>query len=193
MFSHCFVWSKITSSSNALRTKGSNKKINIWNNVVYIDSSNTASGKIFYVDTNATTTNYIYNNTFVNLSTDSSTFGILRNNGNVIVKNNLAYVPNAKAFWDWGGPGTTLEFTNNAADDTLSNVSWTLINNRSNQTFDFKDLANKNFNLKVTDTGAKGFGVNLLNDVDLPISDDILGLPRPESGAWNIGAFTSLP
>jgi|GEM_PF-2248730 len=70
----------------------------------------------------------------------------------------------------------------NASSDTTAPGA----NSRTNQTFTFVDVANDDYHLDSTDTGAKDYGTDLSSDPYLSFTDDIDGETR--SAPWDIGA-----
>jgi len=85
----------------------------------------------------------------------------------------------------------------NATDLSDANSGAPGSNNRYEQTFSFVDADNGDFHLQASDTGAKGYGLNLYNDSYYAFQNDIDGQDRGGSGAqWDIGAdecVVSLP
>jgi hypothetical protein len=60
-------------------------------------------------------------------------------------------------------------------------------NSRNSQTFTFVDAEGGDYRLASTDTGARGFGVNLSTDPTYPFNTDFDGATRTEP--WDIGAL----
>lgn len=106
------------------------------------------------------------------------------NTGTLRLKNNLVTrYPNNDDFW-WYRLAATNDVSHNASEDgTGDNVG---TNSRVNQTFTFVDPVNGDYHLAATDTGAKGFGVNLSADANYAYSDDIDNQNRADP--WDIGA-----
>jgi hypothetical protein len=146
----------------------------IWNNVVY-DIIDTAGGIGITAEYDSPL--WIYNNTVINCNG----YGIAINGQNAHVKNNLAE-GNKKDFSAYSAWSADSDY--NASSDNSSPGTHA----RKQQTFSFVDAASKNYHLTASDAGARGAGINLSTDPNLPISTDIDGQLRPYSGAWDIGA-----
>ena len=161
------AWSgDITSSTD------DNYIIYVWNNIFYDDLSN---GYGVYAN-RSTVTWYVYNNTFQN-----SSYGIVRDAGTVIAKNNLFKSVTNPASGTFAA-GTGYNATNNASMGyTVTDGS---VGDRLSQTFSFVNEDGDDFHLASTDAGAKDFGVS--DPGSGLFSDDIDGVTR--SGTWDIGA-----
>jgi hypothetical protein len=140
----------------------------IWNNLVYDQTSGgiRAEGNGYI---------RIYNNTVINSDTGIS------GAANIIVKNNLAKGNSSNDYYSWSSQWHA-DSTNNASGDATAPGS----NNRISQTFSFVDETGDDFHLAFADTGAKGYGTNLMNDTYLAFQNDIDGQER--TGNWTIGA-----
>lgn len=147
--------------------------IKAWNNIIYGFNLNSGSGIRFSVSTanisyisNVTIYDCVYglNNTWVgaplakNVITQNCTDGF---NGAI-------------------NAGSNYNISNKPADASGAN-------SKNATTVTFVDAANKDFHLSNSDTAARGSGINLSADPNLPFSTDIDGQPRP-TGAWDIGA-----
>jgi len=160
----------------AIRCYNLKSYIKIWNNVI--------EGMLEGIDLNlydGTDTICFYNNTVISNDT-----GIKLLYGTVIAKNNI--FNGCTTDIDDGSGGTTLSATYCAtSNDNTKGLPAAGTGNRFSQTFSFVGAAD--FHLQSTDTGAKGYGLNLYNDAYLPFKDDIDGQDRGGSGAsWDIGA-----
>lgn len=147
---------------------------------------------------------YFYNNTYSGDATvytnsmsviyGQSAYGAI--SPTLIAKNNLTV--NMRLISDAGVGFSTSTFAagtnHNAIDDTSLGYTVTgggNANDRLSQTFSFVDAAAKDFDLLLSDAGAKGFGVNLSADADLAFTTDIKG--RTRGATWDIGAFQISP
>lgn len=102
-------------------------------------------------------------------------------NDNIVVRNCLAVVGTGAGF---SGSGFNTTFsTNNATNKDFAPGE----NARTNQTFTFVDSASLDFHLAESDTGAKGYGLNLSTSNTASFSDDFDGILR--STVWDIGPF----
>jgi hypothetical protein len=103
-----------------------------------------------------------------NISTINNDYGFMNYSGatgSYVLKNCLA----ANIYEDFTDP---FIMSNSAsADSTADNFGG--IGNRGDQVFSFVDLDNDDFHLAPSDTGARNFGADLSNDLDLPIGTDI--------------------
>lgn len=140
------------------------------------------------INTDSSNGIFVYNCTFI--STGNSPYAIFRGASIFYLKNNIvdgfqhvwesirASSPEdynssdlAATSWDSGGPGPG---------------TWGP-HDRYSQTFSFVDAANADYALTASDTGAKGYGVDLSTDSNYPITTDISGATR--TAPWDIGAF----
>jgi len=158
----------------------------IFNNIVYGFSGLDGRG-IDSKDDHGVSLIYIYNNTVA-----SSTIGISTDYGDSILKNNLVY-DSVDPFFGTFASGSDYNVTD-WASSTAGELN-TPLHDRINQTFSFVDEDNYDFHLASTDTGAKGYGVNLASDPWIPASAgmtvDIDGSARPSATSsltWDIGA-----
>lgn len=123
---------------------------------------------------------------FYNCTVQNCRNGFLQGgSASIVVKNSLVSSCNAAATGTFAA-GTDYNSTNNAS------MGYTVTgggnaNDRTSQTFTFVNEGSDNFQLTSADTGAKGYGVDLSADANLPFSDDIAGSTR--SAPWDIGAF----
>jgi parallel beta-helix repeat protein len=160
-----------SSGGSAIYTQSVNY-VKIYNNIVYNSTRNGIWEANNYTD-------YVYNNTVVGCSG----YGIYLSWNNGGMKNNLA-------------SGNTLgDFSNYSYATNVNNVSGDATANGSNykinQTVSFIDSTNKDFHLATTDTAAKDAGVDLSQDLYLPITTDIDSQSRPINGtgfSTDIGA-----
>jgi len=171
-------------SGIGIRTAGGTAYI--YNNIIYgfdnFDSGSLSSGGIAgtkYSDGTA----YVYNNTLVDC--DSGLISQDENGGTIYAKNNLCYSCGVPAVGEFAA-GTDYNATDAAAMG-YTVVGGGNIHDELSQTFTFAGTSD--YHLAATDAGAKGYGVNLYNDANLPFQDDIDGEDRGGSGAtWDIGA-----
>jgi len=125
---------------------------------------------------------YVYNNTFIG----GWGFGFNAERGVFTIRNCLAYGSQSGDI-EVGGSATALVEHCASEDGTADDFGGS--GNRVNQTFSFVDSANNDFRLAMSDTAAKGAGVNLYNDTNIYVTDDIEGEARPETPtAFDIGA-----
>lgn len=115
---------------------------------------------------------YAYNDTVVGCAT-----GYALSSGNPILKNCIG----ASNTTDFSGTFSGSS-RNNASSDTTATAG---SGNRISQTFTFVG-GGAPYQLASTDTGAKGFGLDLSADATFPFDDDIAGSTRT---AWDIGAW----
>jgi four helix bundle suffix protein len=150
--------------------------IHLWNNLIYDHNNASNWGIGIYVG--GTYLVYAYNNTIVGCREGiDTTWGA----NTMIAKNNIvkgsgdtnAYV---------GDFATGTDYNATDGTDTIGEGS----NNRISQTFSFVDETGDDFHLAFADTGAKGYGVNLKDDVYLAFQNDIDGQER--TGNWTISA-----
>jgi hypothetical protein len=104
-------------------------------------------------------------------------------------KNCISANPLAGAGYGFVNTGTTDCYNNASDDNTAPGTDY-----RRGQTFSFVDATNKDFHLQSSDTGARGYGLNLYNDSFYAFQTDIDGQDRGGSGAsWDIGADEYVP
>lgn len=116
---------------------------------------------------------YCYNNTVRNCGTAYRTYTV-----NAIFKNNIAQDCAVEC---WGTSGiVSASVYNNTDNDAVPG------SNQITGEVTFVDESNRNLLLSKTDTIAKGSGINLCNDVNLPFDYDILGNRR--GYIWDLGA-----
>lgn len=127
---------------------------------------------------------YLFNNTVYSLNGIS----LLRNAGDVDVRNNIFYSKNfASATVDWGGAGAVVSNLNNASNHAGVFSGGT--NNRVSQTFSFFDESVLDFRLDTQDASVKNYGTDLSSNGVVDFNQD--GLGRTRAGAWDIGAVES--
>lgn len=170
--------SSATNSYGIYSGSGSSGPFYLYNNITY-DFITTGSNGI-YASNETNQECYIYNNTIKNC-----TVGVLTGRYDQHdIKNNLV-------------SGCTTAFQgyfrnsyNNATNNASLGVEYSALaesNNHTSHTFSF--VGAEDFHLQASDTGAKGLGLNLYNDANLPFQTDIDGQDRGGSGAtWDIGA-----
>jgi hypothetical protein len=141
----------------------------IWNNIIYDVGTPGWEGGI-HASGSAL---YVYNNTIVDVITGYA----IRNDGTMVVKNNLTEAPNSDYFGAFY-PGSDF---NASSDDTAPGF-----HSRRDQTFTFVNRAGDNFRLASTDGGARNYGTDLSSDLYIPITDDVDSDTR--AGGWDIGA-----
>jgi hypothetical protein len=154
----------------------------VWNNILYDFSNIPNNGRAIFIwndVTNGLSVTYLYNNTIYN-----SYFGIWTNgSGTTTAINNIVVGSgNANAYYGTFATGNDY----NATDGTDDIGQGT--HNKISQTFNFIDLANRDFHLAPTDRAARDSGVSLAADPYLPFTVDIDGNTRPYAGTWDIGA-----
>ncbi|HRZ95363.1 MAG TPA: LamG domain-containing protein [Candidatus Moranbacteria bacterium] len=171
----------------SLNTSKSNLKV--WNNIIYdIYPLNGNSGGIV-IDQCANV--YAYNNTIY-----GTYFGIYRNSGTVLVKNNVVQSSTT------GYSGT---FDSTSTNNLSDHADAPGLNPQNTKTVSFVDATNKDFHLAPGDSVARNIGADLSNDLYLPIQTDIDSsgstdgkscdsvyqdacLTRPRATSWDIGA-----
>lgn len=124
---------------------------------------------------------YIYNNTLV----AKRCRGFLKNDGNLYLKNNLAYSRDSAGFANWGGTGSI-----QIAEKNLTN-SWHNIgagDNYTNIDIHFNAPEVHDYRLGGGTYSAIGTGLDLSSDPDYPITEDISGNSRDR---WDIGASSA--
>lgn len=139
-------------------------------------SNNTSA---FFSDSSGSNKMYCYNCTAIGDAFSKGFFGGSLGSGAMIVKNGLAS-GFAAGFSGNFSSGTDY----NASSDTTASVG---AHSRISQTFTFVNAGAGNYQLAGSDTGAKGFGVDLSADATYPISVDVTNTAR--SGTWDIGAW----
>lgn len=116
---------------------------------------------------------YAYNNTYINV-------GRAHNNsyyGQGVYKNEICQSSSGGACYNGGEKTTCL------TNDTTGSTGLTGI------TLTYKDSANLDYHLSVSDTSAMNVGTDLTSDATIPISDDIDGETRPTgANTWDVGA-----
>ena len=113
---------------------------------------------------------YVYNNVvYSSISSAYSIYGATH----TLVKNNI--VQNSSV--GFIAPSTFAPGSDFNISDLASDAPGT--NSKNSTTVTFRDTTNDDFRLAVNDTSAKGAGINLSNDLNLPIADDIEGELRP--------------
>jgi hypothetical protein len=146
----------------------------IYNNIIYECGKGISSPGQFAINGIV-----VFNNTVADCVTAgidfqatqySSPKPLLKNN---LVQNSVTNFPNPTGL----DPASNY----NASSDTTSTGG---ANDRTSQTFTFKDAANKDYHLASTDAGARNYGVS--DPGSGLFSDDIDGETR--SGSWDIGA-----
>ncbi len=148
-------------------------RLKAWNNILY-DFSYVSYASINISGSNS---HWLYNNTIQN-----SSVGITRTGGTVTIINGL-FVSNTT-----DAVGTITDTYCATTNDNTKGLTAAGTGNRFSQTVTFADEANDDFHLASTDTGAKGYGANLYNDLYLPVTTDIDGQARPELAEGDIGA-----
>jgi hypothetical protein len=105
--------------------------------------------------------------------------------GTVHIAGGIAQVSgNAIGYANFDPVADTIDYSV-ASDGSLA--SWAGQGNASSVSVQFVDAAGGDFHLAAGDTAARGKGVDLSTDPNLPVTDDIDGDPRPTSGP-DIGA-----
>lgn len=145
--------------------------IRVANNIIYDFGGTMGVG----IDAVAAMRYEIYNNTVVDCG-----WGIGRDDGTVVAKNNLVYGC-TQANYQGTFDSTS---TNNLSGPTASGVP--PANARSGVTPQFVSIASDDFHLARTDTAARGHGADLSHDSSFAVFDDIDGDER--AGSWDIGA-----
>ncbi|MEF3691687.1 MAG: DUF2341 domain-containing protein [Candidatus Moraniibacteriota bacterium] len=181
-----------TSSANAIDIRNAAGDAlhfpKISNNIIY-DFNITGSYGI-YASCSDNGADYVYNNTVYNSDTGytGSSYG-LRN----YFFNNIAQscVDGFNVNSSGGDTHVNYNLSNLAGDASGTN-------SKNSTTVTFRDAANDDYRLAMSDTATKGAGINLSNDLNLPITDDIEGEIRPglgldamnrvSTGVWDIGA-----
>ncbi|MFH1442357.1 MAG: hypothetical protein ABIH18_10015, partial [Candidatus Omnitrophota bacterium] len=134
------------------------------------------------------TTGYYYNCTAVN----NAVYGFWAQVGNCpqTFKNCLSSGNTTADFYKESTGNTLIMSYCASSDGTAATAGDAGTGNRASQTFSFTDTTagQENYDLQLTDTGAKGYGVDPA-DADFPITDDIEG--RARNALWDIGAFES--
>jgi len=147
--------------------------IKAWNNIIYGFNLNSGSGIRFSVST--ANTSYISNVTIYDC-----VYGLNNTWVGTPLAKNVITQNCTDGFNGAINAGSNYNISNKSADAPGAN-------SKNSTTVVFVDAANKNFHLSNSDTAARGSGVNLSADPNLPFSTDIDGQPRP-TGAWDIGA-----
>jgi len=150
------------------------------NNIVYLEDAGANTIDYCELLENSLGDTFVYNNTFYvkNVTSSSANKYIIKtDDASSIVKNNIVVLD--------GCSGLVAVAVNNSGTEdynAVTDASTTGSNSRNSQTFTFTDAANLDFELASTDTGAKGYGV----DLSATFTDDIEGTTR--STPWDIGA-----
>jgi len=164
---------------------GGTLNFNAWNNIIYYTAEPGNTSGASTLGCNYAVCNF-YNNTIINYSGSSKSYGIYRDGGTIIAKNNIVKgFGNTQTYSGAFAAGTDYNATDGT--DNIGQGS----NNRISQTFSFADEANADFHLTLNDTGAKGFGVSLAQDSSLSFQNDIDGQHRSggaDGTPWDIGA-----
>ena len=164
-------------------------RINVVNNLLIIGNA----GVGIEID-DVSCTLYVYNNTFVNntIGTKNGLVafrwdGVNNDNASRIYNNIFIDVDSVYEAQD------AVDFSdfNSFDDDTWGDNYSAGSDDNENQTFTFKDSANKDFRLASNDAGALDLGTNLSSDSDFPFPDDVVGQVRPTT--WDIGFFEDIP
>jgi len=153
------------------------KNISAFNNIIYDFYES------IYLRTDDNSTLLIYGNTLFNAVDDNLVVSMYGDNDTVRVKNNIMQDAGDEDYAE-GSTASIFEAVANLTSDATS----------PNDTFDNLDVSFVNesgndFRLAMSDTAAKGVGVNLYNDSNLPFTTDIEGEARPEAPSpFDIGA-----
>ncbi|KKP84865.1 MAG: MSHA biogenesis protein MshQ, partial [Candidatus Moranbacteria bacterium GW2011_GWF2_35_54] len=136
----------------------------IYNNIIYDKDNNMG-----IQNANANNHNfYIYNNVVYG---NGTSYGIVGRT-NTIAKNNISVGNPLGDYYNYNS-WTSASVGNISQDATSPNTDL------RNKTVTFRDATNKDFRLAMTDTAAKGAGLNLSYDVNNPVRDDVEGELRP--------------
>jgi hypothetical protein len=178
--SNCFSWvQNVTSSRDGFDFLTLEEvTVKIWNNIAMSDSTDT--GSYGYIFNSSNIIVYSYNNTAI----VNGGNGFMHPGATVYLKNCLSQSATGSAYALSGG---TYNIENSASDDGTAD-DWGGTGNRVNQAFTFRDSANDDFHLAVTDTAAIGYGKDLSADANIPFMIDIDGDSRPLGSTWDIGA-----
>ncbi len=156
----------------------SNTNYYIYNNIIY--DWNDGDSRYSGIRANYPVNVYLYNNVLYN-----NYFGVYRNSGTIIAKNNIVYNNTT----DYYGTFDSSSDHNISSDSTAPGA-----HSKTNATVSFLDADNDDFHLSTTDTVAKDAGVALSDIVDCRASlamtnfaCDIDGNSRYDIG-WDIGA-----
>ena len=159
-------------SQNAiLFANSSGGVVNAWNNLFYNFNLSNSGTKIVYINQAGGTAN-IYNNTVI-----GGYQGITRNNGDVVLKNNIIQ----SSAGGYQGSFNT-ESTNNISD-LVSDAPGS--NPKNSIVLVFENKGTNNYHLSSLDLSAVDSGQNLSNDGRLHFATDIDGVTR--NGTWDIG------
>lgn len=128
---------------------------------------------------------YVENNTIIRPTPNTTGSGI--NSSNLTyARNNIIYGYGNTNTYTY--TGSNLVGDNNSTDST-DTMAGTPYNNKISQTFSFIDVAGLNFDLKPSDTGAIGRGMQI-SSLSSGLTDDIIGRARPSNrGFVSVGCF----
>src|SRR5512139_3567951 len=162
--------------------------MNIWDNIIYGFKRGT-SVNYHGILVNAGTQGYIYNNTVYGNHRGISSQQWGESGESVLLKNNLCNGNDVDYYAPYGSGAFDATSVANISQDTTS-PNATL----RSRTAAFVSTASgsEDFHLAASDTAARNQGVNLSADPYLAFPDDIDGQARPSSGAWDIGADTTI-
>ncbi len=159
-----------------------NITFNFWDNIIYNVTSNASSGILFYG--NATTHKlYVQNCTVSGGVYNLHVYQLGGSNPVFEVKNCILRAAGTAVSTSTGGGSLAATCNYNSSDKAVTTGG---ANDRTNQTFSFTDSGAGDFSLLVTDTGAKGWGVDLSGGV-IGFNDDIASTARIIP--WDMGAW----